>query len=108
MEEETKPLVKVLRDWYRGMRYKKQIIRHKNTFITLKNDEEGTMYCSCCWDKEKELIQVDKLYGGRFQCPNCKQVSCYDEKLTKETSVISVDSEINQFVKYNGVRGRRE
>ena len=27
------------------------IERHKDAYITLKNDSEKLIYCSCCWDK---------------------------------------------------------
>ena len=29
------------------------IERHKDAYITLKNDSEKLIYCSCCWDKTK-------------------------------------------------------
>lgn len=107
MEDELKPLVKIFRDCARKIKYNKKIERHDNTFITLKDDKNCTMYCSCCWDKEKELIQVDKLYGGRFQCPNCKQISCYNKQLADETSVIHTDNDIEEFVNYNDAIDRR-
>lgn len=103
MGDEAKSLVKIAIDWIKKTKYNKKIERHDNTFITLKNDEKHTMYCSCCRDKEKELIQVDKLYGGRFQCPNCKQISCYDKQLANATSVIHSDKNIEEFVNYNGI-----
>ena len=46
------------------------------------------MYCSCCWDKDKELIQMDKLHAGRISCPNCKQICCYDRNLYNEAMTI--------------------
>ena len=107
MEDEAKSLVRNIIEGIMKIKYNKKIERHDNTFITLRDDEKHTIYCSCCWDKEKELIQVDKLYGGRFQCPNCKQSSCYDKQLANETSVIYTDKNIKEFVNYNGVRGRR-
>lgn len=94
MEDEAKSLAKIIMEEIKKIKYNKKIERHDNTFITLKNDEKRTMYYSCCCDKEKELIQVDKLYGGRFQCPNCKQSSCYDKQLANETSVIYTDKNI--------------
>lgn len=48
MGDEAKSLVKIAIDWIKKTKYNKKIERHDNTFITLKNDEKHTMYCSCC------------------------------------------------------------
>ena len=77
-KEEYKPTIKVIRDWFRSKKYKKLIIRHENTYITLKEDDSNIMYCSRCWDREKELIQMDKRHGGKIMCPNCNQICSYD------------------------------
>ena len=39
-KNEIKPLSKIIRDAYRSFRYKDRIIRHENTYITLKDDKK--------------------------------------------------------------------
>ena len=104
MSEEKDGLARVIEKIIQEFRYKKKIQRYEKTYITLKNDEQKIMYCSMCWDKNKELIQVDKRRDGRFSCPNCKQNSCYDEELARATGVVKPNKEISDFVGYNGFR----
>ncbi len=45
------------------------IERHEDAFITLKNDQKGLIYCSCCFDKDNKLVQAqtDKE-DGKYWC----------------------------------------
>ena len=87
-KEESKPFVKVIRDWCRYRKYNKRIIRHEYPYITLKDDENNLMYCACCWEKDRNLIQMNKQHAGRISCPNCKQICCYDRNLYNEAMSI--------------------
>lgn len=56
------------------------IERHKDAYITLKNDPEKLIYCSCCWDTKKALIQGQIVNTGKYQCPACKTTVYYDRE----------------------------
>lgn len=52
-----------------------KVIRHKNTYITLADDELGLRYCSVCWDCDRKLIQMKPyiLYEiPELLCNKCK------------------------------------
>ena len=57
-----------------------QIIRHKETFITLEGDTQQLYYCTHCWDSEGLLIQL-LCESGKFDCPHCKMRGTYDKTL---------------------------
>lgn len=55
------------------------IERHKEAFITLKNENTELRYCSHCWDAEKKLIQLFcREDRGDFYCPHCKVDGVFD------------------------------
>ena len=60
-----------------------RIIRHSETYITLKDDESKIMYCSCCWDNSNKLIQLKKYEDGDYSCLICKNQGYYDRTLYK-------------------------
>ena len=56
-----------------------EIVRHKEPYITLRNDEEMLRYCSHCWDTDEKLVQLACDEGsGTFDCPHCKMQGEYD------------------------------
>lgn len=57
------------------------IERHKDAYITLKNDKEKIIYCSCCYDRDGKLVQaqVDEE-NGRYWCHVCKYQGYFDKK----------------------------
>ena len=57
-----------------------KVVRHEETYITLKDDNNGIMYCSCCWDSSNKLIQVRKDDDGYFLCHLCKNNGYYDRQ----------------------------
>lgn len=57
-----------------------RVVRHEDTYITLKNDTDEIMYCSCCWDSSNKLIQVRKDDDGYFLCHLCKNRGYYDKQ----------------------------
>lgn len=72
-----------LRDENRKLKEKNNIIanieRHKNTYISLDGDKYKTIYCSCCYDNEGKLIQlqIDESYS-RYWCHVCKNTGHLD------------------------------
>ena len=56
-----------------------RIERHKEPYITLKDDEQHILYCSHCWDAQKKLIQGDCNNIGQMYCPECKDRFVYDK-----------------------------
>jgi regulator of replication initiation timing len=57
-----------------------EIVRHKEPYITLRNDEEVLRYCSHCWDTDEKLVQLacDERIGT-FECPHCKVDGVFDK-----------------------------
>lgn len=57
-----------------------EIVRHKEPYITLRNDEEMLRYCSHCWDTDEKLVQLacDERIGT-FECPHCKVDGVFDK-----------------------------
>lgn len=56
-----------------------RIIRHKNLYITLREDKSNTVYCSHCWDNDRKLIQVAVENSGAFSCPKCRILDALDD-----------------------------
>lgn len=57
-----------------------KIERHKDAYITLSDDTKKRIYCSCCWDTRKVLVQGQIDGTGQYQCPACKTVAYYDKE----------------------------
>ncbi|MBR3083833.1 MAG: hypothetical protein IKH03_04600 [Oscillospiraceae bacterium] len=56
-----------------------RIVRHKQPYLTLSDDDLKIKYCSVCWDTSRKLVQMKEkvdgaTYGSRisFYCHNCK------------------------------------
>lgn len=57
-----------------------EIVRHKEPYITLRNDEERLRYCSHCWDANEKLVQLAcDENSGTFECPHCKVDGVFDK-----------------------------
>lgn len=54
-----------------------RIQRHQELYITLKDDEAETFYCSHCWDHDRKLIQMNKS-NGEFFCYHCHLKGIYN------------------------------
>lgn len=62
-----------------------KIVRKSNTLIvTLSDDETNINYCSRCWDKDKNLIQVYIHETGDFVCPECKTKALFSKEMEEE------------------------
>ena len=64
-----------------------EIVRHKEPYITLRNDVNDLYYCSHCWDSQQLLIQVKCHKNGAFECAHCKASGIYDNEMKKQYDV---------------------
>ena len=58
----------------------KKIERHEDAYITLADDPDKRIYCSCCWDTKKILVQGQKPGVGTYCCPACGTNAYYDKE----------------------------
>ena len=56
-----------------------KIERHEDAYITLADDPDRHIYCSCCWDTKKMLVQGQKTGVGTYRCPSCGTNAYYDK-----------------------------
>ena len=56
-----------------------KIERHEDAYITLADDPDRHIYCSCCWDTKKILVQGQKTGVGTYSCPSCGTEAYYDK-----------------------------
>ena len=64
-----------------------EIVRHKEPYITLRNDVNDLCYCSHCWDSQQLLIQLNCHKNGTFECSHCKASGIYDNEIKKQYDV---------------------
>lgn len=58
-----------------------RIVRHKQPFVSLANDEQRLPYCALCWAKENKLYQMKVLNNRgyiRVYCKNCGNTCEYE------------------------------
>lgn len=80
MQEEIKRLKEENEELKKDRKLEERIVRHDQPYLTLSNDEKGTMYCATCWGSNKKLIQLNcNREKGTFQCPICETCDIYDE-----------------------------
>lgn len=60
-----------IRDLKEQSQLRERIVRHKDAFITLKDDAVGLIYCSSCWDNSSKLIQAKVISDNEHFCPVC-------------------------------------
>ena len=73
LKEENKKLLK-------KQEISNKIERHKDAYITLKDDEQKLIFCSNCWDSKQQLIQAQIDENGHYECPSCKVFGYYDKE----------------------------
>lgn len=71
----------------------KRIVRNSRTYITLSDDQYKIIYCSRCWDKDKNLVQVYIDEQGNYHCPECSNKGLFskekhDEFFRKQSEAI--------------------
>ena len=82
-----------------------QIIRHRDPYITLKDENPQLFYCSHCFDSEHVLVQLHCDYEeGSCYCPHCKINAYFTvEKGRRSTELSGEDiSSYLSFDTYNG------
>lgn len=55
-----------------------RIVRHRQPYITMSDDDKRLKFCATCWESEQNLIQMKEMteYSvRRLLCPKCKN-SC--------------------------------
>lgn len=62
-----------------------KIERHKDAYITLKDDKEKIIYCANCWDSRGVLVQGQSYNDGTYYCSTCKEKKYYDMDLYDKT-----------------------
>lgn len=84
MQNEITRLTNENAELKRARDIEERIIRNRELFITLEDDEADTIYCSHCWDYDRKLVQV-KLYptSGKFKCVHCTNHGVFDEEKSK-------------------------
>lgn len=58
----------------------KQVERHNDAYITLKNDSNNIIYCLCCWDTKKILVQGNIIDTGKYKCSFCNNEGYFDRE----------------------------
>ncbi len=72
--DENHELSKQIQNLKTELEEQKRIVRHKQNYITLKDDPQEIKYCSVCYGKEKNYIQLDdnEKEDGTVYCPSCE------------------------------------
>lgn len=73
-----------------------KIERHKDAYITLKDDSQKLIYCSNCFDTNQKLIQAQTDEDGTYWCPSCKYRGYYD--IEKYNNKYKQDIEPNYII----------
>ena len=74
-----------------------KIVRHEDAYITLKDDPANLIYCSCCWDTKRILVQGQKTGIGTYLCPSCGTNAYYDRAAFDRCHQEAID-EINYML----------
>jgi len=69
-----------------------KIERHEDAYITLADDPEKRIYCSCCWDTKGVLVQGQKTSEGEYHCPSCGNNGFYDKKAYDDIQQKAIES----------------
>lgn len=82
-----------------------RIIRHRDPYITLKDENPPLFYCSHCFDSEHVLVQLHCDYEeGSCYCPHCKTSAFFTVEKGKRSTEFSGEdiSSYLSFEPYNG------
>ena len=58
MQDEIRKLKEENEELKKANDLESRIIRHKDFYITLRDDEQEIHYCTTCWGKDHKLIQL--------------------------------------------------
>lgn len=80
-----------------------RIIRHREPYISLADDEVKLCYCAHCWDTAEQLVQLQcNDYNATFVCPHCHMQGVYDNEknsrvtLAQEEAINRICEEANR------------
>ena len=57
LEDENRKLREQIKEMQETADIAGKIERHEDAYITLADDPDKRIYCSCCWDTKKMLVQ---------------------------------------------------
>ena len=90
-----------LREQIKEMQAKEDIAekieRHDDAYITLSDDPDKRIYCSCCWDTKRMLVQGQKTGVGTYSCPSCGTNAYYDKVAYDKHQQEDIET-INRFL----------
>ena len=67
-----------------------RIVRHRDPYITLKDEKPELFYCSHCYDGEHVLVQLHCDYEeGSCFCPHCKTSAFFTVEKGRHSSELS-------------------
>lgn len=78
--DENHRLKKQLEELLEIVDISKKIERHEDAYLTLADDPSKRIYCSCCWDTKRILVQGQKTGPGTYLCPSCGTSGFYDKR----------------------------
>ncbi len=80
-----------------------KIERHDDAYVTLSDDPTHRIYCSCCWDTKRVLVQGQKTSTGKYHCPSCGVNAYYDKKASDsaEREAIASMGRMNSHVTFD-------
>ena len=81
LQEENNRLKREIEEFKKQRINEEKIERHRQPYLTLKDDPLQLWYCGLCWDRDRKLIQMRliKSYNGNdrnLYCHCCQQ-NCY-------------------------------
>ena len=63
-----------------------RLVRHKQPYLTMRDDSQQIKYCSVCWDTSRKLVQMREMEESSyswsditFYCHNCKS-NCHPDQ----------------------------
>ena len=79
-----------------------RIVRHPESFITLKGSSPTFYYCTHCWDSNSQLIQLKcNDYYGTFECPHCQMNGIYDkERYHVAKQLLETENDMSEILSY--------
>ncbi len=79
MVDENRKLREQIKEMQKTADIAEKIERHEDAYITLADDPGKRIYCSCCWDTKRMLVQGQKTGVGTYCCPSCGTNAYYDK-----------------------------
>ena len=81
-----------------------RVVRHKDPYITLKDENPQLLYCSHCYDSEHVFVQLHCDYESSSFCPHCK-TSAFFNVDEGTLSAESSDEDLSAFFSFDPYSG---